>query len=119
MTTYKDLKSVAYIELILTYAGRMFDIDFKPTGKMRFRSYCPFHEDNKDSFRVYVNGKDEVRFCCFGACRREWDIYELIMIRKKCGFAEAQKRFADFLGVTDFTPRQEKPECSEAGGQLV
>lgn len=119
MPDYKDLKSVEYIEPMLAYVSRLFGIEFKPTGKLRFRSYCPFHDDTKDSFRVYVNGKDEVRFRCFGACDCEWDIYDLVMLREKCDFGKAQKRFADFLGVTDFTPREEKPGCSEAGSQLV
>jgi len=104
MPDYKDLKSVAFIEQILAYASRLLGIDFKATGKYRFRSYCPFHADTRDSFRVYVNGKDEVRFHCFGACNQEWDIYDLIMIREKCGFREAQRRFADFLGIEDFVP---------------
>ena len=107
MPDYKDLKSVAYIDQILAYASRLLGIDFKPTGKYRFRSFCPFHSDSKDSFRVYVNGKDEVRFHCFGACDQEWDIYDLIMITENCCFAEAQKRFANFLGIEDFAPRKE------------
>jgi len=27
---------------------------------------------------VYVNKKDEVRFHCFGACKGDWDIYDML-----------------------------------------
>lgn len=116
MRTYRDLKSVEYIEPMLAYAGRLLNIDFKPTGKMRFRSGCPFHADTGNSFRVYVNGEDEVRFHCFGDCNRGWDIYDLIMIRENCDFAGAQKRFAEFLGIADFIPLLEKPVGTEKDG---
>jgi DNA primase len=32
---------------------------------------------------VYVNKNDEVRFHCFGACKGDWDIYDLIMLRNE------------------------------------
>ncbi len=119
MSTYRDLKSVDYIEPILAYAGRLLNVEFKPTGKMRFRSPCPFHADAKNSFRVYVDGEDEVRFHCLGDCNRGWDIYDLIMLRERCGFIEAQQRFAAFLGVTDFTPLPQKPLSAEKNGHAA
>jgi hypothetical protein len=79
--------------------------------------------DTRDSFRVYVNNKKEVRFRCFGACNTEWDVYNLIMLRKKYGFTEAQIELARTLGEKDFevfsgkvdqvSEQQEKPEESE------
>ena len=119
MSTYRDLKSVDYIEPILAYASRLLNVEFKPVGKLRFRSACPFHADVKNSFRVYVDGQNEVRFHCLGDCNRGWDIYDLIMLREHCDFIEAQKRFAGFLGVTDFIPRPEKPVYAEKGGHLA
>ena len=111
MTTYKDLKSVKYIESIINYAEGLRKFNFKRTGKNRYSAHCPFHVDNKDSFRVYVDGKDEVRFKCFGACqggaddeKANWDIYDLIMITNKCSFREAQIAFSKYMGVEDFTP---------------
>jgi hypothetical protein len=111
MTTYKDLKSVKYIESIINYAEGLRKFNFKRTGKNRYSAHCPFHVDNKDSFRVYVDGKDEVRFKCFGACqggaddeKANWDIYDLIMVSNKCSFREAQIAFAKYMGVEKFTP---------------
>ena len=104
MTTYKDLKSEKYIESIINYAEGLLNFNFKRTGKNRYSAYCPFHVDNKDSFRVYVDGKDEVRFRCFGECNMNWDIYDVIMVRKKCSFRQAQQTFAEFLGIKDFNP---------------
>jgi DNA primase len=51
---------------------------------------------------VYVNKDDEVRFHCFGACKGDWDIYDLIMLRKNYRFRNAQQVWAAQLGVTDF-----------------
>jgi len=48
-----------------------------------------------------VDSKDEVRFHCFGACNTEWDI---IIKVNKCSFREAQKTFAEYMGITDFVP---------------
>ena len=61
----------------------------------------PFHQDTKDSFRIYVNGKDEVRFHCFGECGKDWDIYDLIMLKDHCNFPQAQEKFAKFLDLKD------------------
>ena len=58
--------------------------------------------DTKDSFRVYVNDKEEFRFHCFGACNAEWDVYHLIMLQKGCGFKQAQIELAKVLGVDEF-----------------
>ena len=108
MTTYKDLKSAKYIESIINFAENLLNIDFKRTETNRYSAYCPFHADNKDSFRVYVNGKDEVRFHCFGECKVDWDVYDLIMARKKCSFRQAQQTFSDFLGIKNFIPHKGK-----------
>ncbi len=119
MNTYADLKSVAYLEAILNYASRLLNVEFQPVGKMRFRSACPFHADAGSSFRVYVDGGDEVRFHCLGECNRGWDIYDLIMLRERCGFIEAQQRLADFLGVADFTPLPQKPLAAGEDGHAA
>ena len=110
MTTYKALKSAKYVESIINYAEGLLNLNFKRTGKNRYSAYCPFHADNKDSFRAYVDGKDEVRFHCFGECKVDWDIYDLIIARNKCSFRQAQETFSDFLGIKDFIPHKGKSE---------
>ena len=104
MTTYKELKSVRYFDSIIAYAEKLLNIRFRSTGRERYSTFCPFHKDSKDSFRVYVDSKNEVRFHCFGACSTEWDIYDIIIKVNKCSFREAQKTFAEFMGITDFVP---------------
>ena len=91
MKTYQDLKSAAYIDAIIYYAESLLGIRFTSIKKYRYSALCPFHADTKDSFMVYVNKNDEVRFHCFGACKGDWDIYDLIMLRKKYRFREAQQ----------------------------
>ena len=71
MPTYIELKSVKYIDRIVQYAGVLLGIEFNRTGENKYMCRCPFHYDRRDSFSVYVNKKDEVRFHCFGACDRE------------------------------------------------
>ncbi len=104
MTTYKDLKSAKYIEATINFVEGLRRIDFKRTGNNRYSSHCPFHIDRKDSFRVYVDGNDEVKFHCFGECNMNWDIYDVIMVSNKCSFQQAQQTFADFLDIKDFKP---------------
>ena len=54
--TYKDLKNKRYFEPAKNFAESVLKIKFLNGD----RSYCPFHKDTKDSFRIYVNGKDGV-----------------------------------------------------------
>ena len=102
MKTSQDIKSVAYIEAITAYAETLLEIRFKNVRKDRYNAACPFHADTTDTFKVYVNKKEEVRFHCFGACKGDWDIYDLIMLRNKCRFRTAQHAWAEYLGVKDF-----------------
>ncbi|MCK4618972.1 MAG: toprim domain-containing protein [Desulfobacterales bacterium] len=104
MTTYKELKSVRYFDSIIAYAKKLLNIEFQSTGRQRYSAFCPFHNDSKDSFRVYVDSKDEVRFHCFGECNTEWDIYDIIIKVNKCSFREAQETFAEYMGIKDFVP---------------
>ena len=60
---------------------------------------------------VYVNKKDEVRFHCFGACKGDWDITDLIMLRNKYPFQRAQQVWAEHLGVADFTFSDARSTC--------
>ena len=108
MTTYKDLKSAKYIEATINFVEGLRRINFKRTGNNRYSAHCPFHIDRKDSFRVYVDGEDEIKFHCFGECNMNWDIYDVIMVRNKCSFRQAQQTFADFLGIKDFKPHRGK-----------
>jgi DNA primase catalytic core len=64
--------------------------------------------DRKSSFRVRVDGKGIVRFHCFGACNMDCDIYDLIMMGRRCSFIEAQQVFAGYLEIPDFEPARGK-----------
>ena len=99
---YQDIKSAAYIDAIIHFAETLLGIRLKNVKKYRYSSQCPFHADTKESLMVYVNKKDEVRFHCFGACKGDWDIYDVIMLRKKYRFRTAQQVWAEHLGVKDF-----------------
>lgn len=118
MATHIDLKSVAYLNQIIQFATQLLGVEFRSTGLHSYRAHCPFHADRQDSFRVYVNGKGIVRFYCFGACSNEWDIYDLIQMRKGCSFREAQQVFSRYVGFDHFqayhgrhfSPAAEKPQ---------
>ncbi len=102
MKTYQEIKPAATIDTIIHYAETLLGIRFTKVKKNRYNTLCPFHADTKDSFMVYVNKDDEVRFHCFGACKGDWNIYDLIMLRKKYRFRKAQLVWAKHLGVEDF-----------------
>jgi len=103
MKTHQDIKSATTIDAVIPYTETLLGIRFTKVKKNRYNALCPFHADTKDHFMAYVNKKDEVRFHCFGACKGDWDIYDLIMLRKKCRFRKAQQVWAEHLGVADFT----------------
>ncbi len=92
----------------INFAEGLLGINFKRTGKNRYSAHCPFHFDKKDSFRVYVDGRDEIKFHCFGECNMNWDIYDVIMVKNKCDFRQAQQTFADFLDIKHFNPYEGK-----------
>jgi DNA primase len=106
MPTHADIKTVAYLDPILDYAESRLNCRLTPSGKYRYRGHCPFHADTKDSFRVYVDGNSVVRFHCFGACKGDWDIYDVIQLREKCSFNHAQRNWAQYLGIQDVTFQQ-------------
>ncbi len=99
---YRDLKSAATIDAMIHYAETLLGIRLTSVRKNRYNARCPFHADTQDRFMAYVNKDDEVRFHCFGACKGDWDIYDLIMLRKNYRFRKAQEVWAAHLGVVDF-----------------
>ena len=103
MKTYQDIKSAATIDAIIPYVETLLDTRFKRVKKNRYNAPCPFHADIQDNFMLYVNKAGEVRFHCFGACKGDWDIADLIMLRKRYPFRRAQQVWAEHLGVADFT----------------
>ena len=125
MPTANDLKSADFIDQIIRFAEDLLGIKFKRTGQQQYSAHCPFHVDRKSSFRVRVDANDVVRFHCFGACKMDCDIYDLIMMRRKCSFIEAQKALAGYLGIPDFEPVRGKrsletePESVEEEGPAV
>ena len=102
METYQDIKSVAHLVCRILFVKTLLDIRFTRIKKNRYKALCPFHADTKDNFMVYVNKKGEVRFHCFGACQGDWDIFDLIMLREKCRFKNAQQVWAEHLGAEEF-----------------
>jgi DNA primase len=102
MKTDQDIKSAATIDAMIHFAETLLGIGFTRVRKNRYSALCPFHVDTQDRFMVYVNKDDEVRFHCFGACKGDWDIYDLIMLRMKYPFRRAQQVWAAHLGVADF-----------------
>ncbi|BBO83147.1 hypothetical protein DSCO28_37130 [Desulfosarcina ovata subsp. sediminis] len=111
MKTYPTIKSAATIDAVIPYVEALLDIRFKFVKKKRYNAPCPFHADTQEKFMVYVNKEDEVRFHCFGACKGDWDITDLIMLRKKYPFRQAQQVWAEHLGVSDFTFDDGRSAC--------
>ena len=99
MANSDDLRSIAFLDPILNYAEAQLGCRFKATGQYRYSSQCPFHDDTKESFRVYVDGSDVVRFHCFGKCDDDWDIYGVIQRKEECDTTQAQSIWADYLGI--------------------
>lgn len=102
MTTYQAITSAANFDIAIPYTETLLGIRFKEVKKNRYSAQCPFHADTKESFMAYVNRKDELRFHCFGACKGDWDIVDLIMLRKNIPFLPAQKAWVEHLGSANF-----------------
>ena len=101
MKTYQEINSAETMDAIIHYAETLFGIRFTKVKRNRYNGLCPFHADSKNSFMVYVNKDDEVRFHCFGACKGDWDIYDLIMLRWKYPYKKAHQVWVVHLGATD------------------
>ena len=117
MKTYQDVKLATYIDSIINYTEMLYGIRFKKVKKNRYNALCPFHADTKSSFMVYVNKDDEIRFHCFGACKGDWDIYDLIKLRKKYRSRKAQQVWAEHLGIADFTFEAGRGSCFPVPGE--
>jgi len=109
--TYQGLKLAAYIDSIINYTEMLLGIRFTKVKKNRYNAPCPFHADIEDNFMVYVDKNNEVRFHCFGACKGDWDIYDLIMLRKNYRFITAQRVWAEHPGVKDFSSYDGSSSC--------
>jgi DNA primase len=96
--SYKDLKDKSYLKHTKSFLESQLGIHFIHSTA----AHCPFHDDTTDSFRLRISKQNEIRFHCFGACEKDWDIYDLIMNKEHCTFRQAQERFAKFLGIEDF-----------------
>jgi DNA primase len=118
MKTDQDLKSAATVAATIHYAEALLDIRFKRVKKNRYNAPCPFHTDTQATLMMYVNKDDEVRFHCFGACKGDWDIYDLIMLRNKYSFSKAQQVWAEHLGVADFTLDGGRSPCIPEPGEI-
>ena len=115
---YRDIKAATDIDSIINYTEMLFGICFTKVKKNRYNAPCPFHADTEDNLMVYVNKKDEVRFHCFGACNGDWDIYDMIMLRKKCRVRTAQQVWAEHLGVKVFKPFDGGRSCLSEPGEI-
>ncbi len=104
METYQDIKSATHIDAIIRYVETLLGIRFDNVKKNRYSAPCPFHADIKADFMAYVDKKKVVRFHCFGACNGDWDVYDLIMLRKNYRFLKARQIWAEHLGVEAFEP---------------
>jgi DNA primase catalytic core len=120
-----DLKSAGILDQIIRFAEGLLGIKFKPFGHQKYSAHCPFHLDRRSSFRVRVDKKGVVRFHCFGASDMDCDIYDLIIMRRRCSFIEAQRILAGHLGISDFGPvkgkrsLEEEPESVEEESPAV
>jgi DNA primase catalytic core len=119
MKPYPNIKSAATIDAIIPYTEALLDTRFKRVKKDRYNAPCPFHADIKENFMVYVNKEDAVRFHCFGACKGDWDICDLIMLRNKYSFRQAQQVWAEHLGVADFTFDDGHSPCIPEPGETA
>jgi DNA primase catalytic core len=108
MPTANDLKSADYIERIIPFAEGLLGIKFRRAGRRQYSAHCPFHVDRRSSFRVRVDGNGVVRFHCFGACDMDCDIYDLIRMKRRCSFREAQRVLANHFGVEGYEPEAGK-----------
>jgi DNA primase len=75
----KDLKNKKYLEPTKSSLESRLGIRFIHSTA----AHCPFYDDARDSFRLRISKENEIRFHCFGACEKTWDIDDLIMLKKK------------------------------------
>ena len=72
------------------------------------KALCPFHEENKPSFQVYLKTDS---FYCFG-CGKGGDVFTFIMMIENVSFVEAVRILANRKGI-------DLPELSEEDKEEV
>jgi DNA primase len=101
MKTYQDIKSAATIDAMSSTMLKRCWVSFHARQKIGTAPHARSTR-HQGQFHGVCQQNDEVRFHCFGACKGDWDIYDLIMLRKKYPFRKAQQVWAAHLGVADF-----------------
>jgi hypothetical protein len=60
------------------------------------RGLCPFHDDDRPSFRIFFNARDIEKWHCY-PCNTGGDAFDLIMRVHQVDFAEALRLARDYL----------------------
>ncbi len=80
-------------------------LELKPSGGMRFKALCPFHNEKTPSFVV---NRDRQTYYCFG-CEKNGDAISFIQDHDGLTFRETLQKLADRAGIR-------LPEFSSRGG---
>ncbi len=92
----KELKKPKYLKQTLSFLSERYGIRFRMTGEDSGECRCPFHNERKPSFKLYVlDGK--VMFRCFGKCNSNFDVFNIIEKREGAGLKQAIAIFSDYL----------------------
>ncbi len=78
-----------------------YDIDYQNSAPDRYKSLCPFHDDNTPSLIVYIKEKhEEESFCCY-ACNEAGDAFHFIRQMEGGDFQQGWTILCHINGVED------------------
>lgn len=105
ITDIKQLRAPEYLEQTIAFLEKEYGMDIAENHKGQYSSLCPFHNEAERSFKSYVNDDGLVTFKCFGACNKNYDVFNVIALNeeKKTGrkpsMLDMALKFGGSLGV--------------------
>jgi DNA primase len=83
ITDIKQLRAPQFMEQTIAFLKKEYGMDFSENHKGQYSSLCPFHNEAERSFKSYINDDGLVTFKCFGACNKNYDVFNVMELKEK------------------------------------
>lgn len=119
ITDIKQLRDPQFMEQTIAFLEKEYGMDFAENHKGQYSSLCPFHNEAERSFKSYVNDDGLVTFKCFGACNKNYDVFNVIALNeekktgKKPSMLDMAIKFGGSLGVKVRLKKRDNKEMTQ------
>ena len=105
ITDIKQLRDPQYLEQTIEFLKKEYGMDFTENHNNQHSALCPFHSETERSFKSHVNKDGLITFTCFGACNKNYDVFNVIAHKeeadtgRKPSMLKMALKFGGALGV--------------------